>query len=97
MCGLETSEGPVCRDAIEVRPRKLRSACCPDRLPACFGRRLADGHDVRPQELGPRCLAKRVQGATCVRRQEHLSACFGMRLVDEHGTHPRQFGPRYLR
>ena len=28
MCGRKKSEGPVRRDAIEVRPRKLRSACC---------------------------------------------------------------------
>ena len=78
----------------------MRGSTCVRRqycLPACFGMRQVDGHGVRPQELGPRCLAKRVQGATRVRRQEHLPACFGMRLVDEHGTHPRQFGPRYLR
>ncbi len=40
--------------------------------------RLVNGHVVRPQELGPRCLAKRVQAATCVSRPEHLPACFGM-------------------
>ena len=50
----------------------------PERLSVCFGMRLVDGHGVRPQELGPRCLAKRVQAATCVRRPEHLPACFGM-------------------
>ena len=78
----------------------MRAPTCvrrPDRLPACFGMRLVDGHSVRPQELGLRCLAKRVQGANCVRRQEHLPAYFGMRLVDKHVTRPRQFGPRYLR
>ena len=41
---------------------------CPERLPACFGMRLVDGHGVRPPDLGPKCLAKRVQGATCVRQ-----------------------------
>ena len=58
---------------------------------------LVNGHGVRPQESGPRCLAKGVQGATCVRCLEHFPSCFGSRLVDEHGTRPRQFGPRYLR
>ena len=67
MCGPEKTERPVRRDAIEVRPRKLRSACCPERLSACFGMRLVNGYDVRPQELGESCLAKRVQEATCVR------------------------------
>ena len=62
----------------------MRGVTCvrrPNRLPVWFGMRLVDGHGVRPLELGPRCLAKRVQGATCVRRPEHLPACFGMRLV----------------
>ena len=68
----------------------------PDPLPASFGMRLVDGHGVRPQELGPICFAKRVQGANCVRRPEHLPACFGMRLVDEHGVGPQELGPRYL-
>ena len=63
----------------------------PEPLAACFGMRLVDGHGVRPQELGPRCLAKRVQGATCVRRPEHLPACFSMRLVDGHGMRPQEF------
>ena len=63
MCGLEKSEEPFRRDSIEVRPRKLRSACCPEHLPACFGMR----HGVRSQDIGDSCLAKRVQEATCVR------------------------------
>ena len=42
---------------------------CPERLLACFGMRLVDGHGVRPPDLGQRCVAKRVQGATCVRQQ----------------------------
>ena len=50
MCGLEKSEGPVRRDSIEVRPRKLRSACCPEHLPACFGMRLVNGHEVHSHE-----------------------------------------------
>ena len=54
----------------------------------CLAMRLVNGHGVRPQELGKRCLAKRVQGVTCDRRPEHLHACFGMRLVDEHGMRP---------
>ena len=52
MCGSEKSKGPVRRDVIEVRPRKLRGACCPEHRPACFGVRLVNGHVVRPQELG---------------------------------------------
>ena len=54
----------------------MRGQTCvrrPDRLPARFGMRLIDGHGMRPQEYGPRCLAKRVQGATCVRRSALLS------------------------
>ena len=70
--------------------------CRPERLPARFGMRPVDGQGVRPQELGPICLAKRVQGATCFRRQEHLHASFGMRLVDEHGVRPQELRPRYL-
>ena len=42
----------------------------------------------RSQDLGLRCLAKRVQEATCVRCRERLPACFGMRLVDGHGVRP---------
>ena len=42
---------------------------------------LGEAYDVRsPQDLGLRCLAKRVQGATCVRCPE--------RLVDGHGVRP---------
>ena len=42
-----------------------------------------EAYDVRrPQDLGPRCLAKRVQVATCVRYPERLPAYFGMRLVE---------------
>ena len=67
MCGPEKSEGPIGKDANEVRPRKYRSACCPEHLPACFGMRLVSRHGVRAQELGESCLAKRVQEATCVR------------------------------
>ena len=74
MCGPEKSEGPVRRGAIKVRPRKYRSACCPEHLPACFGMRLVNGHGVRPQELGESCLAKRVQEATCV-RSHRTSPC----------------------
>ena len=46
---------------------------------------LGEAYDVRrPQDFGSsRCLAIRVQGATCVRCQERLPACFGMRLVDQ--------------
>ena len=51
MCGPEKFEGPVRRDDIEVQPRKLRSACCPEHLPSCFGMRLVDGHGVRSQEI----------------------------------------------
>ena len=45
-------------------------------LPACIGMRLVDGHVVRPQELGPICLSKPVQIATCPRRQEHHLCLF---------------------
>ena len=39
---------------------------------------LEEAYDVRrPQDLGRRCLAKRVQGETCVRCPGRLPACFG--------------------
>ena len=63
----------------------------PERLPVCFVMLLVDGRGVRPLELGPRCLAKRVQAATCVRRTEHLPVCFGMWLVDGHSVRPHEF------
>ena len=54
---------------------------------------LGEAYDVRrPQDLGLRCLAKRVQGATCVRCSERLPACFGMRLVDGHAVRPQELG-----
>ena len=59
----------------------MRAQTCvrrPERLPVCFVMHLVDGHVVRPQELGTRCLAKRVQAATCVSRPEHLPDCFRM-------------------
>ena len=51
-----------------------------ERLPGWFSIRLVDGHGVHPQKLGPRCLAKRVQGVDRSPSPEHLPACFGMRL-----------------
>ena len=55
---------------------------------------LGEAYDLRrPQDLGPRCLAKRVQGATCVRCPEGLPACFGIRLVDGHGVRPQELCP----
>ena len=67
-----------------------------ERLPGWFSIRLVDGHGVRPQELGPRCLAKRLQGAICVRRQERLPGWFSIRLVDGHVVRPQKLGPRCL-
>ena len=58
---------------------------------------LGEAYDARhPQDLGSRCLAKRVQGATYVRCPERLSACFGMRMVDGHGVRPQELGPIFL-
>ena len=58
---------------------------------------LGEANDVRrPQDFGPRCEAKRVQGATCVLCPERLPACFGLCLVDGHGVRPLESGPRCL-
>ena len=70
-----------------------------------FGMRLADEHGVRHLQLVPRCLAKHVQGATCVRRPTpQLSGKHTMYRAEKSerpvlgGAYdvrrPQDFGPR---
>ena len=68
----------------------MRGQTCvrrPDRLPACFGMRLVDGHGVRPQELGPSLrtmfvnlmhtkTSREMFWATDTGRSLHTSPCF---------------------
>ncbi len=64
----------------------MRGQTCvrrPERLPVCFGMRLVDEHGVRHLELVPRCLAKHVQGATCVRRQTPQLSNSALTVVGE--------------
>ena len=43
-----------------------------------------------PQELGTRCLAKRVQAATCVQSPRTSACLFWYVLVDGHGVRPQE-------
>ncbi len=77
LCSSANSAGPFVREAYDVPAEKSERPV------------LGEANDVRrPQDFGPRCEAKRVQGATCVLCPERLPACFGLCLVDGHGVRP---------